>query len=79
MAAGRSEDEGRELSDVDGESWIAEFQGLHCDSRLLREARSSALRIGALARESALALSFDTDPATFQRIFDALADRRPTC
>jgi hypothetical protein len=58
---------------VDPERWLAEFQGLHFDSALLRQAAASATRIGTLARESALSLSFDTDPAAFHRIFEALA------
>jgi len=59
---------------VEPDLWLAEFQDQRFDSRLLHEAARSTKRIGTLARDNALSLSFDTDPSAFRRIFELLAD-----
>ena len=52
--------------------WLEKVHGIRIDGRLLVEAAKAALRTGNLARESALALPFDTDPTAFWRRFNVL-------
>jgi hypothetical protein len=56
--------------------WLRERQQISLEGPLVESAASSAARLGALARESAQTLPFDTEPGGFWRLLAALASPR---
>jgi hypothetical protein len=75
MAAGRGENEAEQLRGLavdDVGDWLQKNQGVAIEPQRLADPARSAARIGALAREQADLLPFDTDPTAFWRHFDAL-------
>ena len=55
--------------------WMEQKQGVRLEAKVLAEAERASARTGALAREKARALPFDTDPTAFWRIFERLAGK----
>jgi hypothetical protein len=54
-------------------AWLREYQGVSVEPERLVDPSRAAGRTGRLARDSAAALPFDTDPTVFQRLVNELA------
>ena len=57
------------------ERWLEEKQGVKLEGKALAEPARAAGRTGALARDAARSLPFDTDPSAFWKIFERLAGK----
>jgi hypothetical protein len=53
--------------------WLEEYQAVVLPAGDIEQAARSARRIGALAREKALMVPFDTDPTGFWCVFQRAA------
>jgi hypothetical protein len=53
--------------------WLEEYQAAALPAEGIEQAARSTRRIGALAREKALMLPFDTDPTGFWCVFQRAA------
>jgi hypothetical protein len=56
--------------------WLREHQGVSVEEQRLADPFRAASRIARLARDSAAALPFDTEPTVFQKLVDELAAGR---